>query len=341
MVSPDSIEELQEIVASSSQVKALGTRHSFSKVADTEGVLVSTTRLNRVLDLEHRTGQVWVEGGTSYGELSRVIDREGFALPNMASLPHISVAGACATATHGSGEENPCLAGSVAEVEIVRADGEVATLRRGDLDFSGAVVGLGALGILTRIKLDLVPARPMCQYVFEALPLETAIAHFDEIQTMAYSVSLFTRWQNSTIDQVWLKYWGERPGQPNLYGARAADGDRHPIPEASAIHCTPQMGEAGPWFERLPHFRMDFTPSNGEELQSEYLIPRRYAREALRTVNTLGPRLAPYLHISEVRTVASDDFWMSPFYLEPSVAIHFTWRKDWTGVSQLLPILED
>ncbi len=337
---PETLEELQEIVARSARVKALGTRHSFSNLADTQGVQVSTARLNRVLNIDRELRQVWVEGGATYGDLCRTLDAEGFALPNLASLPHISVAGACATATHGSGEGNQCLAGAVAEIEIVRGDGEIVRLGRDDADFFGAVVSLGALGIVARLKMDLIPIFEMSQTVYEGLPLDTALAHFDEIQAMAYSVSFFTRWQDSTIDQVWLKHRGAGDGREEIFGARAAREHRHPIPNASPIHCTSQMGEVGPWFERIPHFKMDFTPSSGEELQSEYLVPLRYAVEALAAVNELAHQISPHLHISEIRTVAADSFWMSPFYEEPGVGIHFTWRKDWEAVSGLLPVIE-
>lgn len=340
---PETVEELQEIVAQSSRVKALGTRHSFSDLADTDGTLVSTARLNRVLGVDSVARQVVVEGGAAYGDLCRALDRKGFALPNLASLPHISIAGACCTATHGSGELNPCLSESVAEIELVLGNGEVATLRRDDRegDFFGGVVSLGALGIVSKLTLDVVPAFEMSQTVYTHLPLAASLANFDQIQAMAYSVSFFTRWDGNMIDQLWLKHRGTFSTRREVFGALPATSHLHPIANASSIHCTPQLGESGPWYERLPHFRMEFTPSSGEELQSEYLVPRRFAVEALAAVNDLSGQIAPHLQISEIRTVAADNFWMSPFYREPAIGVHFTWKKDFAAVSRLLPLIEE
>jgi xylitol oxidase len=288
-----------------------------------------------------------VEGGVRYGELCRAIHREGFALHNLASLPHISVAGACATATHGSGDRNGGLATAVAAIEFVTAAGDVVSLSRerdGDR-FRGAVVGLGALGVVSRLTLDVVPAFDLRQDVYEDLPLETAEAHFDEITSAAYSVSLFTDWQAPRFTQVWLKRAVTGDGAatdavPEFFGATLAARDLHPIAAMPAVNCTRQCGVPGPWHERLPHFRLEYTPSSGEELQSEYLVPRPHARAALRAVAGMGRELAPLLQISEVRTIAADDLWMSPFYEQEGVGIHFTWVRDGPAVRALLPRIE-
>ena len=125
---------------------------------------------------------------------------------------------------------------------------------------------------------------------------------------------------------------------PEFYGAKAATQNMHPIAEVSAENCTEQMGVPGPWYERLPHFKMGFTPSSGVELQSEYFVPRQHAVEAILAIASLGKQISPHLFISEIRTIAADNLWLSPCYQQPSVALHFTWKQDWPAVSKLLPI---
>ena len=340
-VSPGDVPTLQQLVAQSPAVKALGTRHSFSSIADTEGLHISTNRLNRILSLTGDKGLVEVESGVRYGELSEVLHREGWSLANLASLPHISVAGACATATHGSGVQIACLAEAVAEVEIVLADGSLQLFRKGQPEFFGVVVSLGALGIATRLKLTIQPTFNVEQYVYERLPLSELEANFESVMGFAYSVSLFTTWQTDEIDQVWIKSTGGQSMPEQFFRARPAAGNRHPIACLSAENCTPQMGVAGPWHERLPHFRMGFTPSSGAEIQSEYLLPIENAVPAIQAIARLKSSIAPLLQISEVRTVAEDSHWMSPFYRRPSVGIHFTWIPDWTAVKALLPRIEE
>lgn len=339
---PNSIEEIQELVAVTPKVKALGTRHSFSDCADTVGTQIQMTGLNQVLKLDKANQTVSVQGGIAYGDLCQFLDRDGYSIHNLASLPHISVAGACATATHGSGELNGCLSTSVASLTIVRADGEIESFSRGDGgDFAGALVSLGSLGVVVELTLWVAPSFQMSQEVFQDVPLNAALEHFDEIQAKAYSVSFFTHWRDNKIDQIWLKHKGSGSGEPELFGGRAATTHLHPITTMSPINCTPQMGELGPWQERMPHFRMDYTPSSGEELQSEYLVPRRHAISALEEIAKLGPQISDFLHVSEIRTIAADDLWMSPFYQEAGVGIHFTWKKNWEAVSKLLPIIEE
>lgn len=345
---PAGIEELQEVVAGSDAIGALGTRHSFNEIADRPGGdLVSLEGLPAAFELDPERGTVTVGGGVRYGELSRWLYGEGYALPNLGSLPHISVAGACATATHGSGVANGNLATAVSGLELVTADGEITVLGRekdGDR-FAGAVVGLGALGIVTRVVLDVVPAFEVRQYVYENLPWARLEEHFEAVLSAAYSVSLFTGWSGPGIDQVWVKRREDESGPweatPRWLDATAAPADRHPLPGISAVNCTAQMGVPGPWYDRLPHFRLDFTPSSGEELQSEYLLPRRHALAALRALDEIRDAIAPVLQISEIRTVAADDLWLSTAYREDVVAVHFTWKKDWPAVSRVLAVVEE
>ena len=342
---PSTTEELRELVRRTPRIRALGSRHSFSDVADTAHELVSLAGLPRLVDVDAATSTVTTDGAMRYGDLCRPLDEAGVALHNMASLPHISVAGACATATHGSGDRSGNLATAVSAVELIRADGESVTLARSrDEDFAGAVVGLGALGVVTRLTLVVEPSYFVRQDVYENLPVERFGDRFDELSAAGDSVSFFTEWRGRTIDQVWVKR-RVRPGADTavpaeLFGAKRAIVDRHPIRSLSAEACTEQRGIPGPWHARLPHFRMDHTPSSGEELQSEYFVARRDAPAAFDALLSLGDRIAPLVQVSEIRTIAADDLWLSPAYGRPSVAFHFTWRPDWPGVRAMLPAIE-
>ncbi|MBB6671582.1 FAD-binding protein [Cohnella nanjingensis] len=344
---PESVEQAQEMVARSSRIKVLGTRHSFNGIADTTGTQVSLQRLNRVIALDPANRTVTVEGGIRYGELGRYLHDHGFALHNLASLPHITVAGAIATATHGSGDRHGNLATAVRALEIIRADGErVAFSRERPEDgFVGAVVGLGGLGVVTSVTLEIVPAFEVSQRVYDRLPLAQLQNSFDDVFSGAYSVSLFTDWRSDAFNQVWVKRSaGDRapdPAESAYYGAAPANAKRHPVPGHDAAPCSEQLGVPGPSYERLPHFRMDFTPSAGDELQSEYFVPRRHAYEALRAIDRLRARIAPLLHISEVRTISADKLWMSPCYLQDAVGIHFTWKPEGEAVRQTLPSIEE
>jgi alditol oxidase len=345
---PASLEEVRSLAARGSKLRVLGSGHSFNDIADTPGSLVSLAKLPPTIEIDGAAGRVKVGANVRYAELSRRLHDEGYALHNLASLPHISVAGSIATATHGSGDGNGNLATAVSGLEIVTAGGDLVSLSR-DRDgdrFNGAVVGLGALGIVVSVTLDVEPAFAMRQRVYEGLPLEVLDEHFSAVVSGAYSVSLFTTWRAPRIDQVWVKERvdpaGERPMAEDWFGARPADGPRHPVPGMSAVACTEQLGVPGPWFDRLPHFRPDFAPSSsGDELQTEFLLPRRHAVDALHAVNEVRDRVATVLQVCEVRTVAVDDLWMSTAYGEDTVAIHFTWVKDADAVLPVIGLLEE
>ncbi len=335
------IEQMQEIIANAPGVRVLGSRHSFNDIADSSE-LITLEAMPMDVVVDHVANTVSFNAALKYGELAETLNAEGVALHNLASLPHISVAGAVATATHGSGDTNGNLATAVAGLELVTSGGEIIEASRGEPDFDGLVVGLGALGALTRITLDVEPAYEVRQRVFEGLSWEALFEHFDEITSSGYSVSVFTRW-GETIDQVWVKSRvTDEPEQveDDLFGAIAAEVDRHPIIELNATNCTPQLGRPGLWSDRLPHFRMGFTPSSGEELQSEYLFPRRYAVEAIEALRALADRIQPILQVSEIREVASDGLWMSMNYGEDTVGIHFTWKPERDAVEDVLVQLE-
>jgi len=341
-----SFAQVQEFIKSQPSLKVLGTRHCFNRIADSTRQFISVKEMEEVIELNATARTVTIEGGLTYGQLCPHLDSKGWALHNLASLPHISIAGACSTATHGSGEKLGNLATAVSAMEIVNAAGEVIKVsRRQDAnEFAGAVVGLGALGAITRITLDIQPSFQMEQYVYENLPLSELKNHFDAIESAAYSVSLFTDWQDQRINEVWLKCRTDQEpafdAPAEFFGARKATRNLHPIAALSAENCTEQMGVPGPWYDRLPHFKMGFTPSAGKELQSEYFVPRRHAIEAILAVERLHEKISPHLFITEIRAIAADDLWMSPSYKQPCVTIHFTWKQDWPAVSQLLPTIE-
>ncbi|HJX49325.1 MAG TPA: FAD-binding protein [Gaiellaceae bacterium] len=335
---PRSVEEAQELIAGAETIRPLGTRHSFSLVADAAGALLSTEHLDRIVEIGETT--VTVEAGIRYGELSSTLRDHGLAVANLASLPHISVGGAVATGTHGSGVSNKSLAAAVSALELVCADGSIRRLSRGDADFDGAVVALGALGLVARASLDVVPAFELRQYVFEDLPWSAVDMHLDEILAAGYSVSLFTAWTERGVDQVWLKTTEEQSAQDSYFGATPATQPRNPVPGARWENCTEQLGVPGPSGERLPHFRLGFTPSGGAELQSEYVVARGHGAEALRELRRLGPAISPLLLISEIRTIAADTLWLSPFYERDSIAFHFTWKPLAADVQAVLPRIE-
>jgi alditol oxidase len=344
---PETVEQVQALVARCDKLRALGSRHSFNSIADSTEDLISLERFDHTVAIDRERSTATVDGGVRYGELCQQLHREGYAIHNLASLPHISVAGACATATHGSGDKNGNLATAVAALELVTADGSVVRLsrERDGEQFQGAVVGLGGLGVVTNVTLDVVPTFLMQQEVYENLPVAQLEAHFDQILSSTYSVSLFTDWRPDRVNQVWLKRHlvdeAALAVAPTFFEATLAPANRHPITVLSAEPCTVQMGIPGVWYERLPHFRIDQTPSSGEELQTEYFVPRQHAVAAFRAITQLHAQIAPLLMISEVRTVAADTLWMSPSYQQASVGLHFTWQKNWEAVRKLLPLIEE
>jgi xylitol oxidase len=346
LVKPPDLAGLRAVVRDHPQVRAVGTGHSFNRIADTPGVLVSLAGLPTEISIDAERAAATVPGGITYQELAPRLTAAGWALPTLASLPHLTVAGACATATHGSGDGHGNLATQVSGMQLVAPDGELRTLARhtdGDR-FRGAVVGLGALGVVATLTLDLVPAFEVQQYVYQGLPAAMLRSHFDEIFGSGYSVSVFTDWQGTQHNQVWVKQrvggGGSWRPEPRWMDATLADQPLHPIPGQPARFATEQLGVPGPWHARLPHFRAEFTPSAGAELQSEYLLPRQRAAASFDALASLASALAPVLQICEIRTVAPDDLWLSPSYQRDTVALHFTWIKDTAAVTPVIAAIE-
>ncbi|WP_258724024.1 FAD-binding protein [Cellulomonas sp. NS3] len=347
---PETVEQVQEVVAAArggeaGRVRAIGTRHCFQDLADTTGGLVSLERLEPTIELDEAARTVTVSGGTRYGTLAEHLHARGWALHNLASLPHISVAGAVATATHGSGDTSANLATAVVGLELVGADGELRTLTRADADFPGAVVSLGALGVVVRLTLEVEPTYDVAQEVHTGLPWDAALANLDAVTSSADSVSLFVDWTGDAVQQVWRKSRvvpGERHElRTELFGAAPSPVKLHPLPGIDPVNCTDQLGVPGPWHDRLPHFRLRYTPSNGDELQSEYLVPREHAVGAIGALRGLSDRIAPLLQVSEIRTIGADDLWLSTAHGGPRIGLHFTWLQRQAEVEALLPAIEE
>jgi alditol oxidase len=339
---PASVEQLRELVAAAPQIRVLGSRHSFSDIGDA-AELVTLDGLPAEIVVDRAAGTVSCSGATRYGELAAALEPAGLALRNLASLPHISVAGAIATATHGSGDSNGNLATEVAALELVTSDGGLVTSARGEEDFDGLVVGLGALGAVTRVTLDVEPAYEVRQRVFEGLPWDALFEHFDAITASAYSISVFNRLDDRAAEQVWIKSRVSDAAEAvrdELFGARAATEERHPIPGIDPVNCTPQLGRPGLWSDRLPTFRMGFTPSSGEEIQSEFLIAREHVVPAFAAVRGLAASIRPVLHVCELRTIAADRLWLSPQYGQDTIGIHFTWKREQEAVERVLAEVE-
>lgn len=344
---PASIAELQALFAQGGPVRLLGSRHCFNDIADTDGTLIALDRLPSVFEVSPARNAVRVSGALRYGDIAPLLEAEGLALANLASLPHISIAGAVATGTHGSGDAIGSLASAVRALTILTPSGEARTLQRGDADFDGAVVSLGALGAVLDVTLDVEPTYEIAQHVFEHPDWDAVLADFDEVTSIGTSVSLFSTWERTDfVDQIWVKQRqpeAREAARESLFerlGAEPATSKRHPILGVDPIACTEQQGVAGPWFERLPHFKLEFTPSAGAEIQTEYLVPRADAVAAIQAVRTLAGQIAPLLLVNEIRTVRADDLWLSSSQGTDAVGIHFTWKPEEAAVRALLPTIE-
>ena len=346
VVMPTTVDQLQRDVATAAEagrrVRAAGARHSFSPIGATDGTLVVMDQLSAIVGIDREAGTVMVEAGVRYADLAPALHDEGLALHNLASLPHLSVGGAIATSTHGSGVGNQSLAGAVVAMDVVTASGDIERIERGTDLGSAAIVGLGAFGVVARVSLRVEPTFDVAQDVFIDLPFDAGVEHLDEILGSAYSVSLFTNWRRDVFDQVWQKRRSDRTHTDiTRFGAVAAIAPLHPVVGMEASACTVQGGRSGPWHRRLPHFRPDAVPSAGAELQTEYFVARADGRGALRAVQELRELLVDIVLVTEIRSIATDDFWLSPTHGRDSTAIHFTWRPDEARVRDVLPALEE
>lgn len=341
---PTSVAELQQLVAATPRLTALGSTHSFNEIADTDAVQVTLAGLPPLLEIDETRRVVRVAAGMTHSQVASGLEARGWALANLASLPHISVAGAVATGTHGSGVRNPSLAQAVVGLDVVRASGAVDRVDASSPDdaLDAHRVALGALGVVTAVELAIEPTFQVATTVHLDLPWDAVSVHFDDVMSDAYSVSMFTSFDDRGARQVWTKHRIDEPGPAVdlvALGARRADGPVHPG-ENDAASVTEQGGVPGPWAERLPHFRSTFTPSTGAEIQAEYLIPAAHAVAALDALRPLEPVFAPLLIASEVRTIAADTAWLAPSTGRQSVGLHFTFRRDPAAVASAVERIE-
>jgi alditol oxidase len=342
---PTSLDELSAIVVSQAAQgiswRVLGCGHSFNTIADTNGALISLAKLPVRIDIDTDANTVTASAGLRYGDLATALHAKGFALHNLASLPHITLAGAVATGTHGSGDANGSLATAVTAIDCMRPDGTVEIIRRGHDDtFAGSVVSLGMLGIVTALTFAIEPTFAVSQTVFENVPMPFVAEHLDQVFASGCSVSVFTTWQQD-VAQVWVKRRSDDTYTDVLDDHYAATGSRHPLPGVDGSACTEQSGMPGPWHERLPHFRIDVESPFGDELQTEFFVDRRHSADVLRIVHELRNELAPVIMICELRSVAADDLWLSMAYGRHSLAVHFTWKPDTEAVNEVVAILEE
>ncbi|WP_426562949.1 FAD-binding protein [Angustibacter sp. McL0619] len=344
LLRPTSVEQLQDMVRHAGRVRVVGSRHSFNELVSTPDTLISLAELPFDIEVGADGRTATVPGAATYGAVTAALHAHGLALPALASLPHISVAGACATGTHGSGDGVKGLASAVTAVEFVQADGALETLRRNDPEFAAAVVNLGAIGAVVRVTFDVVPAFDIRQDVYDDVQIGPYGDELLDALGQAYSVSLFSDFGSDRFTMAWLKRKVPSDGfaapSPTWRGGPLADGARHPVPGQPPLGTTRQS-TVGPWHERLPHFRLDVPPSSaGNELQSEFLVPRGQAPAAWRALLQVREVIAPLLQISEVRSIAGEEQWLSPAYARDSVGFHFTWVPDVVGVDLALTVLE-
>ena len=325
---PESLAELQELVRSNQKIRARGTAHCFNEIANTSSYAINLAKMPKIIEVSAATKSVTVSSGLTYGELAPALHNQGWALNNLASLPHISIAGSISTGTHGSGIKNQNLANQVLSLDIVTAEGELRHIDRANPAFNALVVGLGLGGIVYQYKLKIEPTFEIRQVIYPEIPLDVLQRNFDQIMGTAYSVSYFTDWSNAQVGNLWCKFRDSEVIPESVGGSVKADKKYHPIPSVDPVACTDQLGESGDWHQRLSHFKLEFTPSVGEEIQTEFFVDRKDAAAAIEAVSNLGEEITPLLWITELRTIAADDLWLSGAYQRDTLAIHFTWKKD-------------
>jgi xylitol oxidase len=325
---PETLVDLQELVRSNQKIRARGTAHCFNEIANTSSYAINLSKMPRVIEVSASTNSVKVSSGLTYGELAPTLHSQGWALNNLASLPHISVAGSISTGTHGSGIKNQNLANQVLSLDIVTAEGELRHIDRTNPAFNALVVGLGHGGIVYQYELKIEPTFKVRQVIYPEIPLDVLQRNFDQIMGTAYSVSYFTDWSTAQVGNLWCKFRDSEEIPESVGGIAQAEKKYHPIPSVDPVACTDQLGESGDWHQRLSHFKLEFTPSVGEEIQTEFFVDRKDAAAAIAAVSRLGEEIAPLLWITELRTIAEDDLWLSGAYQRESLAIHFTWKKN-------------
>jgi xylitol oxidase len=325
---PESLTELQELVRTHPKIRARGTAHCFNEIANTSSYAINLAKMPKTITVDAGKKSVLVAAGLTYGELAPVLHAQGWALGNMASLPHISIAGSISTGTHGSGIKNQNLANQVLSLDLVTAEGELRHIDRANPAFSALVIGLGLGGVVYQYELKTEPTFEISQVIYPEIPLDVLQRNFDQIMGTAYSVSYFTDWSSAQVGNLWCKFRDGEVIPESVGGSTKADKKYHPIASVDPVACTEQLGVPGDWHDRLSHFKLEFTPSVGEEIQSEFFVDRKDAGAAIEAVLQLSAEITPLLWITELRTIAADNLWLSGAFDRDTLAIHFTWKKE-------------
>jgi xylitol oxidase len=340
----ENITQLQKVIESSNKLKVVGTGHSFSEIADTTGTLISLKNLDPEIEIDEKSQTVKVAAGTSYANLAKYLEKNGWAISNLASLGEITIAGAIMTGTHGSGSNNKVLSDSVVAIEMILASGDKFVIDRKDFaQFPGFVVSFGALAVFTKLTLKIVKSFSVKQVVYENIPIQSILENFNEIFDKPYSASYFNNWSPKNTGQIWMKFLDNDKFpelQSNAYGGNLAKTNQHPVKVNHPDNCTEQMGVAGKWLFRLPHFKLDSSPASGDEVQTEYLVDRKHVQSYINELIKIGEDIAVRVYATEIRTISSDDLWLSGAYERETVGFHFTWKKS-SEIKEFLPVIEN
>ena len=340
----ENLTQLQKVIESSNKLKVVGTSHSFSEIADTTGTLISLKNLDSEIEIDEKSQTVKVSAGTSYANLAKYLEKNGWALSNLASLGEISIAGAVMTGTHGSGSNNKVLSDSVVAIEMILSSGDKFVIdRKNFAQFSGFVVSFGALAVFTKLTLKIVRSFSVKQVVYENVPIQSVLENFNEIFDRPYSASYFSNWSPKNTGQIWMKFLDDDKYpelQSKAYGGNLALSNQHPVKVNDPGNCTEQMGVAGKWLFRLPHFRLNSSPASGDEVQTEYLVDRDHVQGYINELTKIGEDIAARVYATEIRTISSDDLWLSGAYGRETVGFHFTWKKS-PEVKDFLPEIEN
>ncbi len=339
----DSVKKLQTIVSNARGIKVLASGHSFSDIADTKDTLISIKNLSFEIGIDSNKREALVPAGMQYSDVSRYLEKHGWAVSNMASLGEVTIAGAILTGTHGSGSSNGILSTAVIGFEMVLESGSILTTdRENSSDFPGFIVSLGALGVFTKYKLKIVPSFSIRQVVYENINIESIANNFDLVFDRAYSVSFFSNWAQNSTGQIWMKFLDD--SKPFNISSDWIDGNlakvkQHPVKINDASPCTDQLATSGKWLDRLPHFKLNSSPVSGDEVQTEYLVDRRYVKQYISELAEIGDEIASKVYTTEIRTIKADDLWLSGAYERETVGFHFTWRKS-DSLVNFLPKIE-
>lgn len=324
---PSSLQELQEVIRENERIRVRGTAHCFNQIADTSAVSVNLSHMPEVIEIDGRVPSVTVSAGMTFGQLAPRLNQEGWALSNLASLPHISIAGSVATGTHGSGITNQNLANQILSLHVVLEDGTLKKISKGEELFDPLVVGLGLGVVVYKYEMKIEKTFNIRQVIYEEISRIELQRDFDSIMSSAYSVSYFTDWSNLGRGNLWCKFRASEIIPDSIAGSKKANQKYHPIPSFNPEACTDQLEIPGPWHERLPHFKLEFTPSAGDEIQSEFFLDIKDASDAISALEKIASEIYPLLWISEIRTIAADNLWLSGSYHRTTAAIHFTWKR--------------